>query len=71
MLFILQVIIPYKGKQQIRGIALVNAMADPDLNSPPLAPDTAGSFIWEVPFFFFFCFLGPRPQHMEVPRSGG
>ena len=21
-------------------------------------------------FFFFFCFLGPHPQHMEVPRLG-
>ena len=21
-------------------------------------------------FFFFFCFLGPYPQHMEVPRLG-
>ena len=22
------------------------------------------------PFFFLFCFLGPHPQHMEVPRLG-
>ena len=21
-------------------------------------------------FLFFFCFLGPLPQHMEVPRLG-
>ena len=21
-------------------------------------------------YFVFFCFLGPRPQHMEVPRLG-
>ena len=29
---------------------------------------------WELPtvlFFFFFCLLGPHPQHMEVPRLGG
>ena len=22
-------------------------------------------------FLFLFCFLGPHPRHMEVPRSGG
>ena len=21
-------------------------------------------------FFFFSCFLGPHPQHMEIPRLG-
>ena len=25
---------------------------------------------WELPFFFFSCFLGPHLQHMEVPRLG-
>ena len=35
-------------------------------------------WLWSVPtigvrlrnFFFFFCFLGPHPQHMEVPKLG-
>ena len=27
-----------------------------------------GYIIWK--FFFFFFFLGPHPQHMEVPRQG-
>ena len=22
-------------------------------------------------FFLFFCFLGPHPRHMEIPRLGG
>ena len=29
------------------------------------------SSIYKARFFFFFCFIGPRPQHMEVPRLGG
>ena len=28
-------------------------------------------FFWSVRFFFFcFCFLGPHPWHMKVPRLG-
>ena len=26
--------------------------------------------IFKKKIFFFFCFLGPHPQHMEVPRLG-
>ena len=29
------------------------------------------ALFWVVPyFFFFFVFLGPHPQHMEVPMIG-
>ena len=34
-------------------------------------PDTTGvSHTASFFFFFFWSFLGPHPQHMEVPRLG-
>ena len=51
---------------------------EPGANAAPLLPGS-GNFLlpattWNLSFsffFFFFDFLGPRPQHLEVPRLGG
>ena len=46
-------------------------------NSPGEAGDDCSSHPGDtdpgsnLSFFFFCCFLGPHPQHMEVPRLGG
>ena len=41
------------------------------LAGPWLLPSECLSHPTVIPFLFFvFCFLGPHPQHMEVPRLG-
>ena len=35
------------------------------------APPSLGSSTTDfLTYFLFFCFLGPHPRHMEVPRLG-